>query len=64
MNASILEVYSVLNSACLFIKMNYETHDKSSILIHIIQCYHFVRFADEDEEVDMITPKKKGGGCG
>lgn len=27
--------------------------------------FHDVRFADEDEDVDMIAPKKKGGGgCG
>ena len=27
--------------------------------------FHAVRFADEDEDVDMIAPKKKGGGgCG
>jgi hypothetical protein len=32
--------------------------------MYVIQYTLLIRFADEDEEVDMITPKKKGGGCG
>jgi hypothetical protein len=55
------EVYSVIIPN---FKTNCETHDKHSVLIYAIQYCHVLRFADEDEEVDMITPKKKGGGCG